>query len=418
MKFSRLGSVTKKQRAENDNMMMELLVQSGQTKLVGAGIYTYGTILLKVRQKLEAFIRQKLEKYDCCEVSLPLLQPKALWENSGRWQKYISNGTMFTSIGKNGEYCIAPTAEEMMFDYVNTIIKSYKDMPLCVFQIGAKFRDEIRVRGGILRSKEFIMKDAYSFHSSKEDLDREYKKMEQCYLEIFNDLGLKAFPVNASSGDMGGKVSEEFMVESSLGEDKILLDEKTGRAFNTEILEDAELFAYYKDKYKDIDFSKLKQLQTIELGHIFQLGQFYSKSMNGVYTNKDGKQDFYEMGCYGIGITRTLGTIIDLYKDQDGLRFPKALEPYTVGIVNLNDEKLNKISENLYNKLQDNGISVMWDDRDFGIGYKIKDLKLLGIRRNIIIGKNCLETGKFEVEIDNKKELMTEKELVSFLKSL
>jgi len=412
MKFSRLGSITKKQRAANDNNMMELLVQTSQAKMVSAGIYSYGTILLKVRQKLEKLIREKLDKYDCVEVSLPVLQPKQLWVDSGRWEKYIKNGTMLTSTGKNGEYCLAPTGEEIMLNYVNSIVKSYKDLPICVYQIGNKYRDEIRVRGGILRSKEFIMKDAYSFHTSTADLNREYEQMKKCYIEIFNALGLKAFPVMACSGDMGGKISEEFMVESPLGEDKILLDEKTGRAFNTEILEDAETLKFYQSKYPDINFKKLKVVQTMELGHIFQLNQFYSKSMNGTYTNKDGKEEYYEMGCYGIGVTRTLGTVIDLYSDENGLRFPEIIAPFRFGIANLNTPELNAVAQDLYNKLLDEGIEVIWDDRDAGIGYKLKDLTLIGSRRNIIIGKTFIETGKVELEENSIKRLLTIDELL------
>lgn len=414
--MSRLGSVTKKTRAESDNQMMETLLQGGQVKQVGAGVYSYGAMLIKARQNLENFIRAKLEKYDCVEVSLPTLQPRSLWDASGRWDKYVSSGTMFCSKGKNGDYCLAPTGEEIMFDYVNTIIKSYKDMPLCLYQIGAKYRDEIRVRGGILRSKEFIMMDAYSFHSTPGDLSDTYENIKKCYIEIFSELGLKAFPVMACSGDMGGKISEEFMIESPLGEDTILLDEKSGRAFNSEVLEDATLTEFYKQKYPEVDFDNLKSMRTIELGHIFKLDQFYSKSMGGVFANADGKQDYYYMGCYGIGVTRTLGTLIEYYLDGDGLNFPEIIAPFKVGIANMANENLSAVSEEIYNKLLDNGIKVVWDDRNYNIGYKLKDLKLLGIRNNIIIGNNYLNSGKLEYETANGKSELTIDELIGQLK--
>lgn len=412
MKMSRMGSVTKKTRADNDNKMMEFLVQAGQAKQVGAGIYSYGTILLKARQNLENFIREKLEKYDCVEVSLPTLQPRQLWDSSNRWAKFTASGTMFTTKGKNGEYCLAPTGEEIMFDYVNTIIKSYKDMPLCLFQIGTKYRDEIRVRGGILRSKEFLMKDAYSFHTCSEDLNREYENMKRCYLEIFSELGLNPIPVMACSGDMGGKISEEFMVESELGEDTILFDENTGKAFNIEVLEDNDLKNFYQEKYPNIDFGKLKKMRTIELGHIFQLDQFYSKAMNGVFTNGEGKQDYYYMGCYGIGITRTLGTLIEHYLDENGLNFPAKIAPFNVGIANMQSDELNKVSNEIYSALIDKGVKVLWDDRNFNMGYKLKDLALLGVRNNIIIGNNYLKTGMVEYESDGGKEELTIDELL------
>lgn len=413
MKFSKLGSITKKERAESDNIMMQLLLQGGQVKQVGAGIYSYGTLLTKARDNLCNYIRQKLDKYDCCEVSLPLFQPSALWKASGRYDKYMKSGTMFTTIGKHGEYCISPTGEEIMFDYVNTIIKSYKDMPICVYQVGAKFRDEIRVRGGILRSKEFIMKDAYSFSASAESMEEEYQKMKKCYLEIFEGLGLQVIPVMALNGDMGGKISEEMMCPSELGEDTILYDEKTGKGFNIEITEDENMLAFYKQKYPDIDFDSLKKIRTMELGHIFQIEQFYSKSMNGTFTNEEGKQDYYHMGCYGIGVTRLLGAIVDKYKDDKGVVFPEVIAPIKLGIANMSGEEYDSIALNLYEKLIDKGVTVLWDDRKYNIGYKLKDLQLVGVRNNVIIGKNYINTGKIELETQNGKEELTIDELLS-----
>jgi len=415
MRFSKLGSITKKTRAENDNEMMEFIIQGGQAKQVSAGIYTYGTMLTKAKDNLCNFIRQKLEKYECAEVALPLLQSVALWKASGRYDKFVSSGTMFTTKGRSGEYCISPTGEEMMLDYANTVIKSYKDMPVCLYQFSPKFRDEIRVRGGILRSKEFLMKDAYSFSDTPASMEQEYAKMRQCYIEIFTELGLDIIPVMACNGDMGGKISEEFMTPSELGEDTILLDEKSGRAFNIEVVEDENLLTFYKNKYPEIDFENLKRIRTMELGHIFQLDQFYSKSMNGTFTNKDGQQDYYYMGCYGIGVTRALGALIDKFKDEKGINFPAQIAPYTFGIANMPDKELDNVAFVLYDNLLNKGVKVLWDDRDYGIGYKLKDLQLVGVRNNIIIGKNYKETGKIELETAQGKFEMTPDELVDEL---
>lgn len=413
MKFSRMGSLTKKTRADNDNLMMEYLVQGSQAKQVSAGVYTYGTMLIKARLNLENFIRSKLEKYGCVEVALPLLQARKLWDASGRYEKFNKSGTMFTSIGKHGEYCLSPTGEEVVFDYVNTIVNSYKDMPLCVYQISTKFRDEIRVRGGILRSKEFIMKDAYSFSSTREDLDKEYQNMRKCYLEIFTELGLSPIPVEASNGDMGGNASEEFMIATELGEDTILFDEKTGKGFNIEVLETEELQQFYKNKYPEIDFSQLKQIKTMELGHIFKLDQFYSKAMNGTFTNSDGKQDYYYMGCYGIGITRTLGVLIQQNLDENGINLPKIIAPFELGIATLDDEQLTAVADDLYEKLTNLGIKVLYHDTKASLGAKLKDLKLLSCRNNIIIGKNYLNSGKVELETNSGKQEYTIEQILN-----
>ena len=415
MKFSRLGAITKKNRAENDNAMMEYLVQCSQSKMVSAGVYSYGSILIKARQNLENFIRRKLEKYNCVEVSLPLLQTRKLWDASGRYDKFKKSGTMFTTVGKHGEYCLSPTGEEVVFDYVKNIVKSYKDMPICVYQIGMKFRDEIRVRGGILRSKEFVMKDAYSFSSTPENLVEEYNNMRKCYIEIFTELGLNPIPVLADNGDMGGNYSEEFMIESELGEDTVLFDEKAKVGFNVEVIEDPELKKKYQGLFPQVDFNHLKTIKTMELGHIFNLGQFYSKAMGGEFTNADGKQDFYYMGCYGIGITRTLGVLIEKNLDEAGLRFPKAIEPISYGIVSLDKPELVSVANKIYETLLDKGLSVLWHDTNASLGAKIKDLKLVGCRKNIIIGNNYLESGKIEIEDENKKVELTVDE---FLKKI
>ena len=415
MKFSRLGAITKKTRAENDNAMMEVLTQGSQVKLVSAGVYTYGAILIKARENLENFIRAKLEKYDCVEVALPLLQTRKLWDASGRYDKFKKSNTMFTTIGRHDEYCLSPTAEEVVFDYVKGLAKSYKDMPLCVYQFSMKFRDEIRVRGGILRSKEFVMKDAYSFSETPESLLAEYQNMRKCYIEIFTELGFTPIPVVADNGDMGGSFSEEFMIESELGEDKVLYDEKTKTGFNIEVIENDDLRKKYEKMYHNIDFSKLKTIKTMELGHIFNLGQYYSKLMNGVFTNKEGKQDYYYMGCYGIGVTRTLGILIEKNLDESGLKFPRVIEPFNVGIANMDNEKLRVKAQELYQMLSDMGLKVLWHDKNDSLGAKLKDLKLLGCRKNIILGNKFLETGKIELETNEGKRELSLNELKKVL---
>ncbi|PYG90209.1 prolyl-tRNA synthetase [Ruminiclostridium sufflavum DSM 19573] len=417
MKVSRLGLKTMKSRGTDESLAQEILFQSAQLKRHAAGIYGLGNMLVRTRNNIMNIIRSKLEKYECVEVSLPVLQPKQLWEESGRWEGYASSKQMFYFDGRNGTYCLAPTAEEIIMDLMKYNLISYKDLPVNIYQIGLKFRDEIRVRGGLLRSKEFTMKDGYSFHESHEDMVEEYERMKACYKEIFSALNLDAIPVKAVSAEMGGKVSEEFMHISDIGEDKILYDLQKGVAFNTEILDNPELLEALKAENPDLDIDALEKRSSIELGHIFQLGQFYSKSMGGYFTSREGKKEAYYMGCYGIGINRTLGAICEKYCDNDGLIWPEFIAPYKCLIINGNQS--NEAAEGIYKLLMENQIDVLWDDRDMSFGAKIKDGKLLGIPYMIIIGKSYAESGNIEIELrkNGEKCFVKAEELVSYFKS-
>jgi len=418
MKLSKLGLRTEKNRADEDNLSMDIAFQGNLMKRYSSGIYGLGNFLTKSRNKVVEIIREELEKNDCVEVSLPIMQPKQLWEESGRWQKYIDSKEMFHFLGRNGEYCIAPTAEEVVFEFVKNNITSYKNLNINIFQFGFKFRDEIRARGGLLRSKEFLMKDGYSFSSSFQEMEIEYEKMKQCYINIFKRLGLDILPVRAVNGSIGGKRSEEFMFISDIGGDKCLYNQEKNIALNTEILEDEVIFNAFKNDYGEFDLKDFKEVKSIELGHIFQLEQNYSKSMNGKFTTKDGEMDYFYMGCYGIGVNRTLGAILEKNCDEEGLYFPQIIAPYNLEIVNLFDSELNIVAENLYKKLLDEKIEVLWDDRDLPFGQKIKDAMLFGMPKIVIIGNKYKESNLIEVE-DRKtkeKQLMNLDDLIKLLK--
>lgn len=402
MKMSKMGIKTRHHRGEDEALSQEILFQATQLKRHAAGIYGLGNLLVRARNNIMNIIRKNLEDYECSEVSLPVIQPKSLWEASGRWDTYTQNNQMFTFEGRNGEYCLAPTGEEIVLDFVKENIASYKDLPINIFQIGNKYRDEIRVRGGLLRSKEFLMKDGYSFHATKEDMVREYNAMKECYCKIFSELGLNAIAVKAVSADMGGKVSEEFMCPSPIGEDKVLMDEKSGIALNTEVLEYPEMLAEIKNNNPDFDPENLKEVQCIELGHIFQLGKFYSENMNGYFVNSEGKKEPYYMGCYGIGVNRALGAICENNCDNEGLIWPESVAPYKCVIVPTPDNLQQ--SEDLYSKLKSKGIDTVWDDRNATLGSKIKDAKLLGFPYMIIVGKKFVSDGLFEVEVRKTEE--------------
>lgn len=414
MKMSKMGIKTRHQRGKDEALSQEILFQSTQLKRHAAGIYGLGNLLVRARNNIVSVIRHNLEDYGCAEVSLPVIQPKNLWKESGRWDVYVDSKQMFTFEGRGGEYCLAPTGEEIVLDFINENIVSYKDLPINIFQIGNKYRDELRVRGGLLRSKEFLMKDGYSFHANFEDMVREYNLMKECYIKIFNDLELNVAVVRAVSAEMGGKVSEEFMCFSDIGEDKVLLDKRHNLALNTEILEYPDMIDDIKNKVSDFDPDELEQIPCIELGHIFQLGKFYSEKMNGYFVNSEGKKEAYYMGCYGIGVNRTLGAICETHCDEHGLIWPKSVAPYQCVIV-CTTEYL-KEAEPVYLALRQHQIDVVLDDRELTFGSKMKDAKLLGFPYSIIIGKKYSETHNFEVENrkTSEKIFLNAEELVNF----
>lgn len=405
--------------------VQDILLQTGQLVQYGTGLYAYNNIPLLVRRNVEKIIVEKLNNHGCIEVLLPTLQPEKLWKDSGRYSHYVDDGTMFTIQTDKGGFCLAPTAEEAMVEFAREKLKSYKNLPVTFYQIGEKYRNEIRARGYLLRGKTFPMMDAYSFNSSEEDLAKTYDNIREAYLEIFNELGLEVLPVVADNGAMGGKKSEEFMLLSPIGEDTILYDEKTKTALNTEILERENYEEYLREEYNITDISKLEKRKAIELGHIFQLGTKYSETMNGTYIDREGKQSLYYMGCYGIGVSRTVATIYEesvLKNDNgkvQGFVLPESVAPYKLQIIPKMDNKEKvKEAEELYKKLSENNIESILDDRKIdSIGAKIKDCKVLGTPYMAILGDK-VENGKVELENvkTGEKEIITIGELINKLK--
>ena len=405
--------------------VQDILLQTGQLVQYGTGLYAYNNIPLLVRRNVEKIIVEKLNNHGCIEVLLPTLQPEKLWKDSGRYSHYVDDGTMFTIQTDKGGFCLAPTAEEAMVEFAREKLKSYKNLPVTFYQIGEKYRNEIRARGYLLRGKTFPMMDAYSFNSSEEDLAKTYDNIREAYLEIFNELGLEALPVVADNGAMGGKKSEEFMLLSPIGEDTILYDEKTKTALNTEILERENYEEYLREEYNITDISKLEKRKAIELGHIFQLGTKYSETMNGTYIDREGKQSLYYMGCYGIGVSRTVATIYEesvLKNDNgkvQGFVLPESVAPYKLQIIpKMDNEEKVKEAEELYKKLSENNIESILDDRKIdSIGAKIKDCKVLGTPYMAILGDK-VENGKVELENvkTGEKEIITIEELINKLK--
>lgn len=395
MKLSQTGmGTTKLNNIDEMYPGQSILLQTGQLVQYGAGLFGYNTVPLLVRRNIEKIIVETLNKYGCIEVLLPTLQPDTIWKNSGRYEHYIQDGTMLITESNKGTFCLAPTGEEAMLEFAREKLKSYKNLPVTFYQIGEKYRNEIRTRGYLLRGKSFPMLDAYSFDKDVEGMEKSYENVRKAFLEIFEKIGLKVIPIVADNGAMGGKKSEEFMLISDQGEDKILYDENSGIGLNTEILERENYEQYLKDEYGIEDISDFKEIRTMELGHIFQLGTRYSEMMNGKYINQEGKETLYYMGCYGIGVSRTVAALYEqcLIKDEKwgpcGFVLPKSVAPYLLQIVpKLESEEKVQIANKLYQKLQEKGIGVILDDREnLSIGAKIKDAKILGTPYLVVIG--------------------------------
>ncbi len=422
MKLSQSGIGT--MRVNNlDEMypVQDILLQSGQLVQYGTGIYGYSNIVMLVKRNLERIIGEELNKAGCIEVQLPTLQPDTMWKKSGRWNKYIDEGVMLTVESDKGTFCMAPTAEEAVVEFAREKLKSYKHIPVTYYQIGEKYRNEIRTRGYLLRGKSFLMMDAYSFDADLDGLDKSYKKVRDAYLRIAERVGLKMIPVVADNGSMGGKKSEEFMFVSPIGEDTILYDEETKTALNTEILEKDNYEQYLKEEYGIEDISKYEKRKAIELGHIFQLGTMYSESMNAKFIDKDGKEKPFYMGCYGIGVSRLLAAIYEnsCIKDENGkvvgIALPKELAPYKIQIIpKIENEQKVKQALELYERL--NGTAILDDREGISFGAKIKDCKILGTPYMAILGDK-VEDGKVELENTKtgEKQVVTIEEVIKLI---
>lgn len=418
MKVSKMGLKSVK-LTELDKMYpgQDILLQTGQIKQYGSGIYAYDNIVLRVEDRVEEIIKKHMDKIGGIEVEMPVLQPSELWKSSGRYDKYINDGVMLTVKTDKAEYCLAPTAEEAVMKFAENRVTSHKQLPVSFYQIGKKFRNEIRNRGYLYRGKEFLMFDLYSFDKNEEDLNKTYDQVKQAYLDIFKELELDLVAVAADNGAIGGTRSEEMMVLSESGEDTILYDGNIG--LNTEVLEKENYQEYLKKEYNITDISNLSKLKAIELGHIFALGTKYSESMNIKYVDETNQVKPFYMGCYGIGVSRVLGVLYEnnVIKTDDkivGFSLPLSVAPYYLYIIGTKEREKETIE--LYERLQKLGIPVILDDTDDSIGKKIRNAKVLGIPYIAILG-NSTDIGDIELEYtkdDNKVILNVEKVVDKF----
>lgn len=370
----------------------DLLLKLGELYQFESGIYGYGNIWTKLEKNVENIIIDELDKADCIQVEWPKLQPKKIWEQSDRWNLYTKeNDIMFTLDNNFGEYGLAPTAEECATIFGSNRLLSYKQLPTTYYQIGEKFRKEIRARGYLFRPRTFVMLDAYSFDKNEDGMHKTFNIMHDVYLRIFKRIGINIIPVVSDGGTMGGRVSEEFQAITKLGEDIILYDEEKNIGMNKEVLDFEDKDTFIK-AFGVEDINSLKEYNSVELGNNFELGTKYSESMKLYFQDEDGKMKPYYMGCYGIGLGRIIATTIEnniVYKNEQakGFSLPLSIAPYKLQIIYKDNQK-DKAFE-LYNKLLNMNIPCIIDDREkLSIGNKINDTYVLGTPYFTIIGDN------------------------------
>ncbi len=399
MKQSKLFSKTKKEISKDIQAIShKFLIKADFISQVSSGIYNFLPLGWRVYKKIENIIREEMQNIGGEEILMCSLIPQRLWVETKRWNEI--DPPLFKVEDRHKKmFGLGPTHEEIITDLIRKRVKSYKDLPFSLFQIQNKFRNEMRPTGGLLRTREFIMKDLYSFHSSEKDLKNFYEKVKKAYFRIFKRCGLKSICVEADPGTIGGKSSHEFMVVSKDGEDKIVICPKCNFGSNLEKI----------GKVKKCPECKtiLKIQKAIEIGHIFALGTKYSESMGANFTNKSGSSHPIIMGCYGIGLPRLLSVIVEVNHDQEGIIWPKSVAPFNVHLVALkNSNQVKKVSEKIYKDLQKNNIEVLYDDREEKTaGQKLIDTDLIGIPWRIVVSERSLSKDCVEVKKRDKKKV-------------
>ncbi len=427
--------ITKDLPAEAKIKSHQLMLRTGMIRQSSAGIYSWLPLGFKVMKKIEKIVREEQNNIGAQEMLMPTIQPADIWKESGRYDDYGEEMLRISDRQKR-EMLYGPTNEEQITEIFRSSVKSYKLLPQIFYHIQWKFRDELRPRFGVMRCREFYMKDAYSFDLTENEAVHSYNKMFYAYLKTFQRLGLKSIPMKAETGPIGGDLSHEFIILADTGESKIFADKKIFdikveefRNNESSLKKMRENFSKYyavtDDKFKKDEFDKnvkkSDQLQTkgIEVGHIFYFGDKYSKPMNCSVDNKDGKKTFVKMGSYGIGVSRLVAAIIEAKYNNEKMKWPISVSPFDVVIIpsiNKNDNSNLKKATKLYLELKKNNIDVLLDDIDENLANKFKKHDLLGIPFQIIIGSKS-QDDEFEFkEIDGKSKMLNSNNITKELK--
>ncbi len=398
MKYSQVFPKTLRE-APKDAMTTnhKLLVRAGFIDQLMAGSWTLLPLGWKVVQNISQIIREELNTIGAQEMLMPLLHPKEIWNQTGRWES--ADEVMYKlKDTRDKEFALSFTHEEIVMHLMTKFIQSYKDLPLSVYHFSTKFRNELRSQGGILRGREFLMKDAYTMHTSEEDLMMWYEKYKQAYLKIFERIGLHVYVTEASGGVFTNKHTHEFQVAAEAGEDTIYIKPGTHEGYNKEVFEGNE---------KDYEV-----IRSIEVGNIFPLGTMYAEKMGGLFTDADGTKKPIWFGSYGIGTTRLMGTLVEVFHDDRGIIWPEAVAPFRVQLVDIRASERAKV---VYETLVDRGVSVLWDDTDRSAGEKLADADLLGMPHRIVVSAKNGEDVEYKKRLSEQVERLSLDQLLTKL---
>ena len=418
--------ITKDFPAEAKIKSHQLMLRTGMIRQSSAGIYSWLPLGFRVMKKIEQIVREEQNAIGAQEMLMPTIQPSEIWKESGRYDDY-GDELLRIKDRQGREMLYGPTNEELITDIFRSSVKSYKSLPQILYHVQWKFRDEIRPRFGVMRCKEFYMKDAYSFDLTEDGAKKSYNKMFFSYLKTFERLGLKAIPMTADTGPIGGDLSHEFIILTDTGESQIYADKKifeinldkysfTDTSLSQMRKDFSNIYAVTDEKFDERKFNEIvdkkNQIKTkgIEVGHIFYFGDKYSKPMNCMIDDKSGKKTSVKMGSYGIGVSRLVGAAIEANYNNNIMKWPKSISPFDVVIipsVNKNDKNNLQKAEKIYQELKKQNIDVLLDDVDENMSNKFKKHDLIGIPYQIILGSKSQDS-KFEF-----KELNSESELLS-----
>jgi prolyl-tRNA synthetase len=392
MKQSQLFTKTRREAPKDEvSKNAQLLIRAGYVHKEMAGVYSYLPLGRRVLEHIETIVRDEMDAIGAQELRMATLHPSEPWKQTGAWDSVDVVFKIQSRTEK--EYTIGQSEEEIVTPLVQEYISSYKDLPLAVYQIGQKYRDELRAKSGIMRGREFTMKDMYSFHATQEDFDRFYQIAKEAYLRVYSRLGLVAKATEASGGAFTKKLSYEFMVLTDAGEDDILYCDACSYCVNVEISDQKE-----GDTCSRCSAGTLARATASEVGNIFDLGTKYTKDFSVTFKNEAGEAVYPIMGCFGIGITRLMGVIVEAWSDEKGIVWPEDIAPFRVHLIEIPSASpdVHQEAQELYRELKEANIEVLWDDRDARAGEKFADSDLMGIPLRVVVSEKTLAAGKFE----------------------
>lgn len=400
MRYSKLfGKTSKTVPHDAESINAKLLAKAGFIDQLMAGVYSYLPLGLLVLKRIQQIVREEMDAIGGQEVLLPALHPKELWAKTGRWEDPGKKVMFQFEGGGEREYGLGWTHEEIVTPLAKRFIQSYRDLPLAVYQIQDKFRDEPRPKSGLLRGREFSMKDLYSFHANQKSLEEFYEQATQAYVNVFQRCGLDAIVTEASGGAFS-KYSHEFQVSTEFGEDHIFVCSSCRYAQNRDITE-----MKVGAKCSKCKKGKIGEEKAIEVGNIFKLGTRFSDAFTLTFTDEKGKKQPVIMGCYGIGPSRVMGAVVEVHHDNAGILWPESIAPYAVHLLVLgNEAEVRRAADELYENLCKHGTEVLYDDREGSAGEKFADADLIGIPHRLIMSKRSLEQGGVEVKKRREKE--------------